>query len=226
MENRSEPEEAAERGIFRMELPFFCLTYTEEVSALDLLRRLEVEPSASSMLGRTEAESLIDFESEGSLLRAGGLDNWSFCFETWGTLGAGEYGLSRMSRGTQTLSYTNGGNGLDLVQRWVDGRPVEVFEVLVAGSLRAQAETPLWDAAQLHLSEPAESETSLAGCVAALRAVHDHVGGHITPELIAQPLRSSWVPATPAMRVQHLDPPPPVHRPAAPHGLGPRLHGL
>ncbi|WP_353961686.1 DUF6461 domain-containing protein [[Kitasatospora] papulosa] len=209
MQSTPGSETAVEQKVLEFGIPSFCLTYTRDVSSDELMQRLGASSADAAPLTLAEADSLVDYESEGTLLRVGMLGNWAFCFETWGILGAGGYGLSRMSAGTETLSYLSGGNGVDLVQNWVNSEPVEIFEPMAIGSLRARDEHPLWDDAQRYRSELGDPNLTPIAGISALKAIHDRVGVAITLELIRhQPLPSIWLPESPAMRLEvpHLLP--------------------
>ncbi|MFE7075260.1 hypothetical protein ACFU96_34720 [Streptomyces sp. NPDC057620] len=140
----------AERAVLGMGLPSFCLVYVRDVPAKKLIRRLGIDSNAPEPRTWSDSDSLVQCGRPGSLLRFGTAGRWSFCFETWGTATASDGGLLMMSAGTEALSYLSSGNGMDIVQRWDDAQPAELFEPAALGSLRARHSHPLRDTAQHH----------------------------------------------------------------------------
>ncbi|MCX4787822.1 MULTISPECIES: DUF6461 domain-containing protein [unclassified Streptomyces] len=65
---------------------------------------------------------------EGSVLRAGALGDWSFCFEDCGVMGMMPGPLSALSYGTETFSVLLGGDGMNGFAHWRDGQRTERFE--------------------------------------------------------------------------------------------------
>ncbi|WP_373431578.1 DUF6461 domain-containing protein [Streptomyces sp. B3I7] len=56
------------------------------------------------------------------------MGTWSFCYESPGVNGTMPWTLAALSQNTEVLSYHHGAKGLNIVERWIDGQPVEQFE--------------------------------------------------------------------------------------------------
>lgn len=221
-----EPDITPERAVLWMGLPSFCLIYVRDVSPAELLLRLGAPATTFESLTLDVSDSLVDYENPGSLMRLGVLGRWSFCFETWGILAGSNWGLTRMSSGTEALSYLSGGDGMDIVQSWRDAQPVELFEPGSFGSLRAHHDHPLWDAAHSHRNTLPDPAQPGAARESSLKAIHDRVQAALTPELITQALPSVWLPETSAMRRSGANALPLVAPQPSPRTLGAFLGSL
>ncbi|WP_405392983.1 DUF6461 domain-containing protein [Streptomyces sp. NBC_01102] len=200
MNTSPEPDMAPERAVLEMGLPSFCLTYVRDTSPAEILLRLGAQETTCALLTLNTSENLVDHTNPGSLLRFGTLGSWTFCLETWGIQAGSNSGLARLTSGTIALSYLSGGDGMDIVQSWKEAQPVELFEPGSFGSLRAHQDHPLWDAAQSHRNALADPNRPEAAHESSLKAIHDQVQAHLTPELVGQALPSVWLPETSATR--------------------------
>ncbi|MFV2104759.1 DUF6461 domain-containing protein [Micromonospora sp. LOL_024] len=110
-------------------LVMWCVTFTRAITAPDALARYGADPQVARLLDRDQANSLYAATTqEGSVLRAGSLGMWSFCFEEHGITGAMSGTCTALSEGTETLSLLHGADGMNSFAHWRDGRRVERFE--------------------------------------------------------------------------------------------------
>lgn len=210
-----------DESLFRAGNPGFCLTFSRDVTPEAVLERYGAIPSMAENAGPADANLLVPRGGDGTLLRVGELGAWSFCFESPGVEGAMPWTLAELSRETETLAYDCGATGMDIVERWVDGHPLEQFEPAVFNTLRAAGTPLLWEYTQRHPEGRADVEVSPRRVRAvALQAIHDRVGAHVTHELLMQPLLSVWLPRrTRQSRPAEVAYPPRV-TPASTSGLG------
>ncbi|XUL86382.1 DUF6461 domain-containing protein [Streptomyces galilaeus] len=216
-----------DESLFRAGYPGFCLTFSRNLTPEAVLERYGANPSMAENTGPADANLLIPREGDGTLLRVGELGAWSFCFESPGVEGAMPWTLAELSRETETLAYNRGAKGMDIVERWADGQPLEQFEPAVFNTLRAVGAPLLWEYTQRHPEGRGGEDVSPRRVRAvALQAIHDRVGSHVTNELLIQPLLSVWLPLrTHQVRPAEVAYPPRVS-PASTSGLGSYLGSL
>ncbi|MFJ5842290.1 DUF6461 domain-containing protein [Streptomyces shenzhenensis] len=129
----------------------------------EVLARYGADAHTARPLTRQQAAQLADGGlSEGSVLRAGQLGDWSFCFEDYGVMVRMPGPLSALSCGTETLSVLRGGDGMSGFAYWQDGRCAERFEPGAAHT-RPHPLHPRWDAVQARLDASGEEYPGLAG---------------------------------------------------------------
>jgi hypothetical protein len=215
-----------EQGILKTGGTGFCLTYVRHVPPEEVLIRYGADPTAAQRTDDVGADHLAPPGSDGTPLRCGRLGTWSFCYESPGVNGAMPWTLAALSRNTEVLGYHHSAKGMTVVERWLDGQPVETFEPGNGRTLSARGPALLWQALQ-HLRSQVDSHTPAATDGAmALRAVHDRVGAAVTGELLRLPLLSVWL-----YRPERTDTPvgveyPPPVFPSSSSGLGRYLGSL
>ncbi|WP_405686427.1 DUF6461 domain-containing protein [Streptomyces sp. NBC_00057] len=107
----------------------WCVTFARGITPEDVLARYGADARTAQFLTRQQAAHLYDSSlPEGSVLRAGALGDWSFCFEDCGVMGMMPGPLSALSYGTETFSVLLGGDGMNGFAHWRDGQCTERFE--------------------------------------------------------------------------------------------------
>ncbi len=168
----------------------FCLTVTHGVTPRNLLERYEADPTTARLLAFGETDAVVQPGPDRTILTSGTLGDWTFGFETMSVEGVMPETLAALSRGTQTLALNDSANAMHTLKHWVDGQPQESFEIGNPVTQRAAGPHPLWDATERHrATHPDQSDI-----VAALRAVNDHIGGHLAPRMLARPLLTAMLP--------------------------------
>ncbi|MEV6483317.1 DUF6461 domain-containing protein [Streptomyces sp. NPDC051576] len=179
-----------------------CLTFTHGVTPEDLLRRYGADASQASSIAFPQVYELLQPGPDSSILRVGTLREWTFCCETLGVQGIMPAVLAALSQDTQTVAFNHGANALHTLEHWVDGQPREHFEAGQESTLQAADVHPFWDAAERHRAENPNRPAVLD----ALEAVGDRIGGHLTADIVHDPLLTTVLPWTL----------PPLPSPAAP----------
>ncbi|MEU3036529.1 DUF6461 domain-containing protein [Streptomyces griseoaurantiacus] len=216
----------AEQGILKTGGVGFCLSYVCDVPPEEVLKRYGADPTAAQQTDHIGADHLAPQGSKGTPLRFGQLGTWSFCYESPGVNGAMPWTLAALSQNTEVLGYHYGARGLTVVERWLDGQPVEQFEPGNERTLRARGAPLLWQALR-HLQSQAGTDTPPeANEAMALRTVHDRVGAAVTDELLSQPLLSVWYHQPPRTDHPRDVEYPPLVIPPASRGLGRYLGSL
>lgn len=200
----------------------FCLTFTRGVTPQNLLQRYGADPATARLVAFDEAVRVLGPSPDQCILAAGTLEEWVFGFETLGVEGIMPETLAVLSRGTQTVAVNNDANARHYLMHWVDGKPREQFELGVFSTLRAVGPHPFWEATEHHRTTHPDQKN----VVAALRAVGDHIGSHLTVRTLTAPL------LTTVLTVPRTRPPSPaaslplVHMPKSISKQGLRLAGL
>lgn len=159
----------------------WCVTFTRNVTPADVLRRYGADPGSAQLRAHADTREFYErIMGAGTVLRAGTLGAWSFCYEDAGAAGSRPGLLSRLSQGTETLSLLKGGDGMNLLAVWRDGQREEVFEPGAFGR-RPQKDHKLWDLVQ-------HSITGQPRIVAALQAIACYTGVLLDDAKIAGPL--------------------------------------
>ncbi|WP_432941573.1 DUF6461 domain-containing protein [Marinactinospora thermotolerans] len=137
----------------------WCVTFTRGVTPAEVLRGYGADPGTAQMLSFEEAQGLYP-PGDGSVLRAGALDGWAFCYEDIGVMGAMPGPLSVLSWGTETLSVLRGGDGMNGFSWWYDGQQVESFE---PGFVHTRPRSPstFWDAVQARIDAAGDHHVGL-----------------------------------------------------------------
>ncbi|MGS2589613.1 DUF6461 domain-containing protein [Streptomyces hebeiensis] len=191
----------------------WCVTFTQGITPEDVLARYGADPRDAQLLTRQQAGPLYDFEADGptgSVLRAGMLGDWSFCFEDIGIMGAMDGPLAALSRGTETFSVLRGGDGMNIFAHWRDGRRTEWFEPGFR-STRPRPPHPWWDAVQERYDARSEE---YPGLTPVMEAIGRHIGDVLETGTLGGPLLTllledgSRTPDPP-------QPPPPARNPSA-----------
>ncbi|MGW0825545.1 DUF6461 domain-containing protein [Streptomyces sp. NPDC002845] len=151
----------------------WCVTFTRGITPEEILVRYGAAPGHARLLDREQARDIADEsrarKAEGTVLRAGSLGDWSFCFEEWGVDGTLTEVLSALSRGTETFSVLLGGDGMNVFAHWQDGKCGELFE---PGEPDAEPSPPhpWWDAVQARWETSGADYPGLAPVIAAVAA--------------------------------------------------------
>ncbi|MFF3367067.1 DUF6461 domain-containing protein [Streptomyces misionensis] len=180
----------------------FCLTFTHAINPTAILQRYGADAPKARIIEFPQAYELLQPGPDTSVLRVGTFREWTFCFETLGVQSVMPAVLAALSQTTQTVAVNLGANALHMLEHWVDGQPRERFEPGQATSLQAADAHPFWDATERHRG----NHHDLPAVLGALEAVGDHIGGHLTADLIEGPLLTTTLPWTL----------PPLPSPAAP----------
>lgn len=139
----------------------WCVTFTRDITHEETLSRYGADARTSELLTRQQAARLAGGDlAGGSVLRAGRIGGWSFCFEEYGVAGCMSGPLSALSRGTETFSILRGGDGMNGFAYWRDGQCAEFFEPGAAGT-EPRGPHPWWDAVQGRLDASSEEYPGL-----------------------------------------------------------------
>ncbi|MFE9360277.1 DUF6461 domain-containing protein [Streptomyces olivaceoviridis] len=182
----------------------FTITFTHAVTPEECLRRYGVDPAAARHLPFVGIDAALQPGPDDAILRVGTLREWVFAIEILGGMGNAPSMLAEISRDTETIAIHVGASALHTVTYWVNGQPLEKFEPGEAPTLRAAGAHPFWDATERYRTAQPETRAVLA----AMQAVEERVGGHLTPDLDDGPLLSVVLP--------QILPPPPSPMPALP----------
>ncbi|WP_412180868.1 DUF6461 domain-containing protein [Streptomyces californicus] len=190
----------------------WCVTFTRGITPEDVLARYGADTPTAQVLTRQQAAQLNDSSLlEGSVLRAGALGSWSFCFEDYGVMGIMPGPLSALSHRTETFSVLLGGDGMNGFAHWRDGQCTERFEPGFTHT-KPNPPHPWWDAVQERLDASSEE---YPGLVPVLGAVAHYTGAELDADTLNGPLLT--------LRLEDSsrtpDPPPRPH-PAAPRPPG------
>ncbi|MBY8884158.1 DUF6461 domain-containing protein [Streptomyces sp. PTM05] len=167
--------------------PAFCLTFARGLDPHALLRRYGAHSGDPRVL--TEQESIAEPPADASLLRAGTVDGWAFCFETRGVQGWTAHVLTEVSRDTESFTVMRAG-ALHAVSHWQNGQKREAFEPGTPYSFDPNHSHLLWNAVRARLEQPRPVPSFLA----ALDAVSEHIGGSLTESAIEGPLLTVVLP--------------------------------
>lgn len=197
----------------------WCVTFTRDITPYDVLARYGADSGTARFLTRQQAAQLSG--PEGSVLCAGALGDWSFCFEEYGVMGAMAGPLSALSQGTETFSVLRGGDGMNGFAHWRDGQRTERFEPGYTHT-RPPPPHPWWDAVQEQLDA---AGTEYPGLVPVLEAVAHHTGAVLDSDTLSGPLLTLLLDDNSRTPDPAPQPPP---GPLQPLGrlLGPALPGL
>jgi hypothetical protein len=83
-----------------------------------------------------EAAEVFPLGKAGSLLRTGYLGKWTFCYEDGALESIKVDVLRRLSADTETIQMFKGGDGMNIVKYFRDGRTIESFEPTERATLR------------------------------------------------------------------------------------------
>lgn len=114
----------------------YCLTFTYKKTLQHALESYGVNERELELLTFQESTSNRQHHFEGSTLRLGIIEDWVFCFESHGVLGAIPQVLEKLSSETETISLTLGGDGMNTMEIWVNSSTREHVEL--TPSLRAR----------------------------------------------------------------------------------------
>lgn len=109
-------------------IPGFCITFTRDRTPEAVLAAYGADVSQASVLIMEDTADAFPLSVGGTLLRAGMLGTWTFCYENLEPEGFKEGVRSRLSAGTETLELFAGGNGLVTFTYLRDQRKIEFFE--------------------------------------------------------------------------------------------------
>ncbi|MFF5256863.1 DUF6461 domain-containing protein [Streptomyces leeuwenhoekii] len=190
----------------------WCVTFTRGITPEDVLDRYGADARTAQLLTRQQAAHLINSSLlEGSVLRAGALGDWSFCFEDYGVMGMMPGPLSVLSHGTETFSVMLGGDGMNSFAHWRDGQCTERFEPGFTHT-KPNPPHPWWDAVQERLDV---SRKECPGLVPVLGAVAHRTGAVLDADTLNGPLLTLWLEDS-----SRVPDPPPLPRPGAPKPPG------
>lgn len=200
-------------------LPLLCLTFTKRLASYEVLHRYGADPGTARVLTPGETSGLRELALRGgTVLRAGTVGGWSFCYEDVGGAGSRPGPLGALSNGTETLSLLRGGDGMNRMAYWRDGQCLEDFEPGAADRL-PRGERHFWDL----VHSAGQTAPHRPGLLLALRAITCHTGVSLGTDTVEGPLLTAYL-----ADEDRTPDPAPRHRPAAPgngtSGLG-RLLG-
>ncbi|MFJ7416343.1 DUF6461 domain-containing protein [Streptomyces sp. NPDC098077] len=163
----------------------WCLTLTRNITPDEALDRYGAERRSAQLLTRRQATQL-DYTTHaiGSVLRAGALAGWSFCFEDNGVMGRMPGPLSALSQDTETFSILRGADGMNGFAYWRDGQCAERFEPGFAHTAPPPPH-PWWDAVQQRLGL---SDGGTPVLIPVLEAVAHHTGAAFDTDTLDGPL--------------------------------------
>lgn len=163
--------------------PSFCLTFLRDRSPDDLFTGIGTDPGQAVTRTGAETVAAYPFDKYGVVLRCGVLGAWAWFYEDRGCLAGRHDNLTRLSTGTTLLQIVKGGDGMNIVGRYVDGRRIESFE---PGMLSHRGDGPfdLRSRVTSHLDD----HPGASGLAAALHIVGEIVGGHLDEQTIEGPL--------------------------------------
>ncbi|WP_438490794.1 DUF6461 domain-containing protein [Streptomyces sp. S186] len=173
----------------------FCLTFTHQLAPSAVLERYGADPQTTRTMDGQTAHAAIPTGRNHSLLRAGRLGNWAFCFETYGVQGLMPDTLTELSADTETLAVNFAEDATHTFEHWADSRRIESFEP----GMPYDAPSPTTPHTFRNLVEQREAATpGQLPILAALEGLSDHIGGHtLTPDTLGGPLLTALLPLRP-----------------------------
>ncbi|MFJ5221158.1 DUF6461 domain-containing protein [Streptomyces sp. NPDC088354] len=186
------------------------MTFTRGITPHDVLARYGADSRTARLLTSQQAAQLN--ETEGSVLRAGALNDWSFCFEDYGVMGRMPGPLSALSQGTETFSILRGGDGMNGFAHWRNGQCTERFTPGYAHT-RPPTPHPWWDAVQQQLDA---ADAEYPGLIPVLEAVALHTDAVLDTNILNGPLLTLLLDDN--SRTPDPPPQPPLEQPLQPPG--------
>ncbi|MGW0137528.1 DUF6461 domain-containing protein [Streptomyces calvus] len=163
----------------------WCVTITRGITPEEVVARYGADARTAQLLTRQQAARLAGGDlPEGSVLRAGQMGDWSFCFEDYGVMGCMSGPLSALSLDTETFSVLRGGDGMNGFAYWRDGQCAERFEPGAADT-KPRPPRPWWDAVQERLDASGEE---YPGLVPVLEATTRHTRAVLDTDTLDGPL--------------------------------------
>lgn len=157
----------------------FTITFTRGLTPAQVLTRYGFAAQQAQLITRAQflAVPLPARTPPPTLVAAGMLRRWAFCYEEIGCLGTDRRVLGDLSEGTDTLSLYDIG-GMTVFSHWRDGFRHEGFEPGFPGSRRDLGHRPFWDRMQARRTPGVlRSRTALA-------VIEEHIGGELTADLL------------------------------------------
>ncbi|MGW0185744.1 DUF6461 domain-containing protein [Streptomyces sp. NPDC003362] len=147
--------------------PLWCLTFTKDLTPAEVLRRYGADPDRAQLLDHARAGDLYVIALRGgTVLRAGALRGWSFCWEDVGGAGSSRGVLAALSAGTETFTLLRGGDGMNRLTHWCDGQHRESFEP-GPSDRTPQGDRPFWELVQ----DYGQATPEQPGLLSALQAI-------------------------------------------------------
>lgn len=109
-------------------IPGFCITFTRDRTPEAVLAAYGADVRQASVLIMEDTADAFALSVGGTLLRAGMLGRWAFCYENLEPEGFKEGVQNRLSAETETLELFQGGGGLVTFTHLCDQRKIECFE--------------------------------------------------------------------------------------------------
>ncbi|MFF2703657.1 DUF6461 domain-containing protein [Streptomyces cyaneofuscatus] len=109
--------------------PSFCIVLARSKTPEELLRDYGLPlHKIEGIMKLEEAEESFPYDKVNHLIRVGRVGDWSFSYEDRIPLGMTEGVRERVSRNTETLEISKGGDGTNSFQRMKNSRRLETFE--------------------------------------------------------------------------------------------------
>lgn len=157
----------------------FTITFTRGITPTEALTRYGFAVEQAHPHTRTEFLALERpaRTPPPTLVAAGTMNRWAFCYEEGGCLGSDPRVLSDLSDGTDALSLHDIG-GRTVFSHWRDRFRHEGFEPGFPGSRHHVGQHPFWDRMQARRTPGVlRSRTALA-------VIEEHIGSELTADLL------------------------------------------
>ncbi|WP_236246843.1 DUF6461 domain-containing protein [Streptomyces sp. CC210A] len=169
--------------------PGFCLTFVQDRTPREVLGAYTPRSTDASLLTLAEARQALRPPYTVSLLRAGQVGSWSFCFEDDLPEGFKPRVLQRLSTGTNVIQVIRGGDGLNTVQRLRCGRQIEFFEPVYRPTLRGDGPHILFGEAR----DAASRHPERLPLYVTLAVIGQRIGGVVDLALLEGPLLTAFL---------------------------------
>jgi hypothetical protein len=133
-----------------------CLTLTRGKPITEVLDAYGADQDGAQYLTVQHARAAFPPDA-GAILRAGQLDEWTFCHESGVPEGFKPVVLARLSSGTETVLFFYA-DGMTNICRFADGHDAESFEPGNPLTLRVSSRYPLWEAIHGIALHPSKEE--------------------------------------------------------------------
>lgn len=201
-------------------IPGFCITFTRDRTPEAVLAAYGADVRQASVLTMEDADDAFPFSVGGTLLRAGMLGTWAFCYEGREPEGFKEGVHNRLSAGTETLVLFMGGDGLVTFTYLREQREIESFEPGEPRTVRGDGRHRFLHAVQ----EVLDAATApMASSHAALQVIGQHIGAGLDWATLEGPLLTAFLADAHREALPTGTPLPPELRDALGPGLGPLI---
>ncbi|MGW9175864.1 DUF6461 domain-containing protein [Streptomyces decoyicus] len=171
-------------------VPFFCITFSRDKTPAEVITAYGADAQQAALLTHDQSCEIYPDSVGGTLLRAGALNNWAFCFEERDPEGFKPGVLRRLSRDHETIQVVCGGDGMNTVERIQAGRLTERFEPGVSISPEGTGPYSLHQEVRRFI---AAQPRDVSGLQAALCVVGRRIGAVLDATTLSGPLLTAFI---------------------------------